>query len=142
MSSEMEARLARVEDGLSEWTAATRTRWEGLTALNNRMCELYRSKGGMWHVKKELYELVLQDLDTALSCMEDIALQTQVRSEIRGILSAEEEVIGVFPTGGDWGANTGVDIRFRASLVALRFSDLVRSTLRPFLNQLYGPLKC
>ncbi|CAE6973016.1 unnamed protein product [Symbiodinium sp. CCMP2592] len=126
MSSELEARLARVDDGLSEWSATTRTRWEG----------------GMWHVKKELFELVLQDLDAALSSMQDIALQTQVRSEIRGILTAEEEIIGVFPTGGDWGANTGVDIRFRASLVALRFSDLVRSTLRPFLTQLNGPLRC
>ena len=142
MSSELEARVAQVEEGLSEWNATTRTRWEGLTALNNRMCDLYKSKGGMWHVKKELFELVFQDLDHALGCMEDIARQTQIRSELRGILTSEEELVGVFPAGGDWGQNTAVDIRFRASLIAMRFSDLVRSTLRPFLTQLNGPVKC
>ena len=44
--------------------------------------------------------------------------------------------------GGDWGQNTAVDIRFRASLIAMRLSDLVRSTLRPVLTQLNGPVKC
>ena len=82
----MEARITRIEDGLSEWTATTRTRWEGLTALNHRMCDLYKNKGGMWHVKKELFELVFNDLDHALGSMEDIARQTQIRSELRGIL--------------------------------------------------------
>ena len=74
--------------------------------------------------------------------MKDIARQTQIRSELRGILTSEEELIGVFAAGGDWGQNTAVDIRFRASLIAMRFSDLVRSTLRPFLTQLNGPVKC
>ena len=73
MSTEMEARISRIEDGLSEWTATTRTRWEGLTTLNQRMCDLYKNKGGMWHVKKELFDLVFNDLDHALGSMEDIA---------------------------------------------------------------------
>ena len=68
--------------------------------------------------------------------------QTQIRSELRGILTSEEELIGVFPVGGDWGQNTAVDIRFRPSLIAMRLSDLVRSTLRPFLSNLNGPVKC
>ena len=142
MSTEMEARISRIEDGLSEWTATTRTRWEGLTTLNQRMCDLYKNKGGMWHVKKELFDLVFNDLDHALGSMEDIARQTQIRSELRGILTSQKELIGVFPVGGDWGQNTAVDIRFRPSLIAMRLSDLVRSTLRPFLTQLNGPVKC
>eukprot|EP00439_Symbiodinium_sp_Y106_P009589 s3364_g1.t1 len=90
------------------------------------MCELYKNKGGMWNVKKELFDLVFNDLDHALGSMEDIARQTQIRSELRGILTSEEELIGVFPVGGDWGQNTAVDIRFRPSLIAMRLSDLVR----------------
>ena len=106
------------------------------------MCDLCKSKSGMWQVKEELYELVLHDLDAPLRRMEDIARQTQIRSELRGILTSVEEIIGVFPSGGEWGKRTAIDIRFRASLIALRFSDLGRSTLRPFLKQLNGPIKC
>ena len=142
MSTELEARVTRIEDGLSEWNATTRTRWEGLTALEKRMCDLFKSKSGMWQVKAELYELVLHDLDAPLGCMEDIARQTQIRSELRGLLTSAEEIIGVFPSGGEWGKHTAIDIRFRPSLIALRFSDLVRSTLRPFLKQLNGPIMC
>ena len=41
MSTELEARVTRIEDGLAEWNATTRTRWEGLTALEKRMCDLF-----------------------------------------------------------------------------------------------------
>ena len=120
----------------------THTRWERLTALEKRMCDLFKSKSGMWQVKQELYELVLHDLDAPFGRMEDIARQTQIRSELRGILTSVVEIIGVFPSGGEWGKHTAIDIRSRASLIAVSFSDLVRSTPRPFLKQLNGPIKC
>ena len=45
-------------------------------------------------MKKELYDLVIQDLDASLGCVEDIAHQTQIRVELRGILISEEEITG------------------------------------------------
>ena len=108
---------------------------EGMTAVNDRMMALVNRKEGLWQVKAELYDLLMQDLDPILAAMTDTAKQVQIRAELRETLGNGDEVVGVFPVGGPWGKHTGLDIRFKPSLQALRFSQLVKRGLHPFLKE-------
>ena len=60
-------RPAKLEDGLSDWSATGRARWEGLKALDERTQALVKAKTGLWQVKDELYTLVMSDLDPLLA---------------------------------------------------------------------------
>ncbi|CAE7610866.1 FCPA [Symbiodinium natans] len=75
-------RPAKLEDGLSDWSATGRARWEGLKALDERTQALVKAKTGLWQVKDELYTLVMSDLDPlldldSLSKMSDAAKQAR-----------------------------------------------------------------
>ena len=93
----LEARVAKLEDGLSDWSATTRARWEGMKALDERMQALVKTKTGLWQVKDELFNLVMVDLDPLLSHVPDPNHQMQLRAELREVLSAREDIVGVFP---------------------------------------------
>ncbi|CAE6941516.1 unnamed protein product [Symbiodinium natans] len=111
----LEARVAKLEDGLSDWSATTRTRWEGLKALDERMQALVKAKTGLWQVKDELYTLVMSDLDPLLAHIPNPSVQMQVRAELREVLSAREEIVRVFPVGGECGRHTALDLRYKPS---------------------------
>ena len=51
--SDVEARLSKLEDAFSDWSATTRSRWEGMQSLNARMMALVDSKEGLWRIKTE-----------------------------------------------------------------------------------------
>ena len=134
----LEARVAKLEDGLSDWSATTRTRWEGMKASDERMQALVKTKTGLWQVKDELFNLVIIDLDPLLSHVPDPNQQMQLRAELREVLSAREDIVGVFPVGGEWGRRTGLDLRYKPSLASFRLCQAVRNVLGPLLRRLDG----
>ena len=70
---------------------------------------------------------------TMLSGMSDMGShcsQVQCRADLCECLSAVDDIVGLFNTGGSWDRRTAVDLRFRPSATALRMSQLVRHHLR------------
>ena len=109
-----------------------------MTSLDKRLMELHETKAGMWKIKEELFTLLVSDLDPHLSALPDAARQMQIRAEMRETLGTGQDLIGVFPVGGPWGRHTALDIRFRPSLGALRFCQLVKRELRAVLLPVSG----
>jgi hypothetical protein len=144
--ADVEERLGKVEDGLSEWAACTRVRLSNFSNLTTRMLALHNSSKEYWKAKAEAVGLIWEEMETALTTAvkdklggEDGATRLKVLHDELSECLKESEIVGFFPVGGQWGKQVSIDLRLRPSLQALRLCSLVRHDLNPLLKEIKAP---
>ena len=137
----MEERLVRLEDTVSEWSAVTRVRFEGLVTLKQKAIDLHGGSKEFWRLKMGLAEALWADLGPALQGSDATRVDT-MKNELFQCLVSEADIQGVFPVGGDFASCSALDVKCKPSLAALRLHTLARNHLSPLLRQLGGAVRC
>ncbi len=131
--TEVEARMDKLEDRLSEWDALTRVRVKGCSALLAQAKELQASSREFWKLKDAAGRLIWAEISTRLSKGVAPDLLVQYESEFHACM-ASEGLTGVFPVGGTWSDCSIVDVRVKTGLQALRLNQLIKGTIAPKLK--------